>query len=290
MSFLQAVAVHPFLQFALLAGLAASVCAGVVGTYVVARRIAYLAGSISHFVLAGMGAARYFQVVHQIHWLSPLLGALIAACAGAMLVSWVSMRWKQREDSVIGAMWAFGMAVGVLFMAATPGYNEDLMSYLFGNILMVSQSQLWLLGILDAVIVALGVLFYHKFLSICFDDEFAKLRGINTHFYYTMLLLMTSITVVVLTTVVGLILVIALLTLPAAAASTMARRLWQMMWIGAVLCALAVGSGVWLSFELDWPAGATIIVMATMVFLVAQGSSYLVRKRRSRAMQDRQAS
>lgn len=290
MSFLQAVLAHPFLQFALLAGLAASVCAGVVGTYVVARRIAYLAGSISHFVLAGMGAARYLQVVHGIEWLTPLHGALVAACVGAMLVSWVSMKWKQREDSVIGAMWAFGMAVGVLFMANTPGYNEDLMSYLFGNILMVSESQLWLLGVLDAVVLLLGLLFYHKFLAICFDDEFAKLRGINTQFYYTLLLLMTSITVVVLTTVVGLILVIALLTLPAAAASTMARRLWQMMWIGALLCAVAVGSGVWLSFELDWPAGATIIVMATLIFLATQGGAYLAHRRRSRAMQDTPAS
>lgn len=282
MTFFQALGAHLFLQYALLAGLAASVCAGVVGTYVVARRIAYLAGSISHFVLGGMGAARYFQVVHKVQWLSPLVGAIAAACCGAVLVSWVSMRWKHREDSVIGALWALGMAVGVLFMAATPGYNEDLMSYLFGNILMVSRDQLWLLVVLDALVIALGVLFYHKFLAICFDDEFARLRGVNTHGYYTLLLVMTSLTVVVLTTVVGLVLVIALLTLPAAAASPLVRRLWQMMWLGALLCAVSVVVGLWVSFELNWPAGATIIVAATGIYLMAQAAAWLRKRSLSR--------
>ncbi len=278
MSFFQALITHPFLQYALLAGLAASVSAGVVGTYVVARRIAYLAGSISHFVLGGMGAARYVQVVHGVSWATPLVGAVAAAVLGAVIVSQVSLRWKHREDSVIGALWALGMAVGVLFMANTPGYSEDLMSYLFGNILMVSKNQIALLVGLDVVVVAAGVLFYHKFLSICFDEEFARLRGINTDVYYTLLLILTSITVVVLMTVVGLILVIALLTLPAAAASPFARKLWHMMWIGGLICGFSVVSGVWLSYELDWPSGATIIVVATAVYALAQGIA-AIRKR-----------
>src|SRR5262245_35074816 len=149
MTFLRDVAENSFLQIALLTGVLVSVACGIVGTYVVTRRITYIAGGIAHCVLGGMGAARYFavehgwKVYHPIYgWepLHPLYGAIVAALLAAIIIGLVSLRAKQREDTVIGALWAIGMATGVLFISQTRGYNADLMSYLFGNILLVTRS------------------------------------------------------------------------------------------------------------------------------------------------------
>ena len=277
--FLDAAANYAFVQYALLAGVLASVACGIVGTYVVVRRITYLAGGISHCVLGGLGAALYFQRVHGWHWLTPLLGAIIAALAAAMIIGLVSLRAKQREDTVIGALWAVGMAVGVLFIARTPGYSQDLMSYLFGNILMVSPGDLWLMAALDALVVVLGLVFYNQFLAVCFDEEFARVRGMRVEFYYLLLLGLTALTVVLLVTVVGIILVIALLTLPVAVAGHFARRLWQMMALATVFSILFTTAGLAISYKPDLPAGATIIVLAGAVYLVVLVLSRLLRPR-----------
>jgi zinc transport system permease protein len=277
--FLDAAAHYAFVQYALLAGVLAGVACGIVGTYVVVRRITYLAGGISHCVLGGIGAALYFQRVHGWHWLTPLLGAIIAALAAAMIIGLVSLRAKQREDTVIGALWAVGMAVGVLFIARTPGYSQDLMSYLFGNILMVSPGDLWLMAALDALVVVLGLVFYNQFLAVCFDEEFARVRGMRVEFYYLLLLGLTALTVVLLVTVVGIILVIALLTLPVAVAGHFARRLWQMMALATVFSILFTTAGLAISYKPDLPAGATIIVLAGAVYLVVVVLSRLFRPR-----------
>ena len=277
--FLDAAANYAFVQYALLAGVLAGVACGIVGTYVVVRRITYLAGGISHCVLGGIGAALYFQRVHGWHWLTPLIGAIIAALAAAMIIGLVSLRAKQREDTVIGALWAVGMAVGVLFIARTPGYSQDLMSYLFGNILMVTPGDLWLMAALDALVVVLGLAFYNQFLAVCFDEEFARVRGMRVDFYYLLLLGLTALTVVLLVTVVGIILVIALLTLPVAVAGHFARRLWQMMALATVFSILFTTVGLAISYKPDLPAGATIIVLAGGVYLVVVVLSRLVRPR-----------
>ncbi|MCX5675292.1 MAG: metal ABC transporter permease [Planctomycetota bacterium] len=277
--FLDAAAHYAFVQYALLAGVLAGVACGIVGTYVVVRRITYLAGGISHCVLGGIGAALYFQRVHGWHWLTPLVGAIIAALAAAMIIGLVSLRAKQREDTVIGALWAVGMAVGVLFIARTPGYSQDLMSYLFGNILMVSPGDLWLMAALDALVVVLGLVFYNQFLAVCFDEEFARVRGMRVEFYYLILLGLTALTVVLLVTVVGIILVIALLTLPVAVAGHFARRLWQMMALATVFSILFTTAGLAISYKPDLPAGATIIVLAGAVYLVVVVLSRLLRPR-----------
>ena len=151
--FLSAVQHYRFLQYTLASGLLASVACGIVGSYVVAHRISYIAAGISHCVLGGMGAARYLQVVYGWQHVKPLYGAVATALLAATIIGVVSLRAKQREDTVIGALWAIGMAVGVLFISRTPGYGEDLMSYLFGNILMVSRNDLWLVVGLDALVV-----------------------------------------------------------------------------------------------------------------------------------------
>ena len=277
--FLDAAANYAFVQYALLAGVLAGVACGIVGTYVVVRRITYLAGGISHCVLGGIGAALYFQRVHGWLWLTPLVGAIIAALAAAMIIGLVSLRAKQREDTVIGALWAVGMAVGVLFIARTPGYSQDLMSYLFGNILMVSPGDLWLMAALDALVVVLGLVFYNQFLAVCFDEEFARVRGMRVDFYYLLLLGLTALTVVLLVTVVGIILVIALLTLPVAVAGHFARRLWQMMALATVFSILFTTAGLAISYKPDLPAGATIIVLAGAVYLLVVVLSRLLRPR-----------
>ncbi len=281
MEFFSAVLKYDFLMRAVATGLLASVACGIVGTYVVTRRITYIAGGIAHCVLGGMGAARYLQTVHGLGWAHPIYGAVVAALAAALIIGLVSLRAKEREDTVIGALWAIGMAVGVLFIHMTPGYNQELMSYLFGNILMVTKSNLWMLAALDALIVLAGVLFYNQFLAVCFDSEFALLRGMKTEMFYLLLLCLTALTVVLLITVVGIVLVIALLTLPVAVAGHFSRTLWQMMLISIGLSAIFTIGGLSLSFGPDLPAGAMTIVLAGGAYLLVLVGKRVFRFRTS---------
>jgi len=272
---------HAFLQYALIGGLLASVTCGIVGSFVVVRRTTYVAGAIAHCVLGGMGAARYMQRVHGVEWATPLLGATVAAVLAALIIAAVTLRGRQREDTVLSAVWAIGMAVGISFITATPGYYEDLMSYLFGNILMVGASDLWHMAILDAVVVALMLLFYDKFLVISFQPELARLRGIRVGAYHTLLLVLTSLTVVLLTQVVGLVMVIALLTLPATTALQFAGKLWSAMILAAVLCLLYTIGGIAISYGPELPAGATVIEVAGAAYLLALFGKWLYRRFRS---------
>ena len=280
MTFLHAVAEHAFLQRALLTGLLASVACGVVGTYVVARRITSIAGAIAHSVLGGLGAARYLAVVAGWTWVTPLEGALAAALVSALVIGMVSLRAKQREDTVIGAVWAIGMAAGVVFIARTPGYAEDLMSYLFGNILMVAARDLWLIAALDVVVVALGLVFYRQFLAVCFDAEFASLRGVRTGVAYLTLLGLTALTVVLLSTVVGIVMVIALVTLPVAVAGQFAKTLAQTMVLATLVSVTLTAAGLALSYGPDLPAGATIILLAGGVYLAVTAARALAARLR----------
>jgi zinc transport system permease protein len=271
---------YPFLQYALLTGLLVSVACGIIGSYVVTKRITYIAGSIAHTVLGGLGAARYFQTVYHWEWFHPLYGAVLAALVSALIIGVVSMRARQREDTVIGSLWAVGMAAGILFIYKTPGYNEDLMSYLFGSILMVSPQDLWMIAGLDILVVTVGVLFYNQFLALCFDEEFARLRGVHVESYYLLLLCLTALTVVLLVTVVGIVMVIALLTLPAAVAGELTKRLWHMMALSTVLTAFFTTAGLAASYGPDLPAGATTIIIAGISYLLVVSGLRLFRARR----------
>lgn len=265
-----------FLQHAFLSGLLASVVCGVIGTFVVVKRISYIAGGISHTVLGGMGAALYFQTVYGWKWLSPIHGAVAASLISALIIGVVSLRARQREDTVIGALWAVGMATGILFISRTPGYNTDLMSYLFGNILLVSSDDLWLLVGLDILVLGCVLIFYRQFVSVCFDDEFARLRGIKVEFYYLFLLCLISLTVVLLVTVVGVVMVIAMLTLPTAIAGFVAKDLRQMMFISVLLCAAFTSTGLAASYAPNFPTGATTILLAGatyLVFIIVRGAT-----------------
>lgn len=266
--FIQDLQASRLLQYALLAGLLSSFSAGVVGSLVVVRRTTYLAGAISHCVLAGLGLARYLQRAHGIAWMTPMTGAVAAAILAAAIVAAASYGGRHRSDSVLSAVWAVGMAIGVSFMAVTPGYQDDLMSYLFGSILMVGPAELGLMAGLDVVVIVTTVVCYNRFLAIGFSEETARLRGVPVMLYDTILLVLTALTIVLLVKVAGIILALALLTLPAATAGLLTRRLGHMMLV-AVLISMAVSAGgLALSYGPDWPAGATIVELAAALYIL----------------------
>lgn len=274
--FFQAVVDHGFMRSALLAGLLAAVACGIIGSFVVVRRIVFISGGIAHSVLGGMGIACFLGG-------QPIHGALIAALVAAVIIGLVSLHARQKEDTIIGALWAVGMAVGVLFIARTPGYNVDLMSYLFGNILIVPPGDLALIAGLDVAIVALVVVFYRKFLAVCFDEEFARLQGVRVELIYILLLCLIALTVVTLIQVVGLILVIALLTLPAAIALNFSRSLVVVMALATGLGFIFTTGGLALSYGPDLPTGAMIVLVAGVAYLVTIGGRGLVGRLRQRS-------
>ena len=280
MEFLQSLTQHVFLQHAVLAGLLASIGCGVMGSYVVVKRIGFLAGGIAHAVLGGMGAAFFFGA-------EPMFGALIAAIMVALLIGWFTLGWRQQEDTLIGAMWAVGMATGILFISQTPGYQVDLMTYLFGNILLVTSQDLWLMMTLDILLLLLVMLYYRQFLAVAFDEEFARLRGVPVAFFYLLLLCLVAVSVVLLIRIVGLILVIALLTLPAAIALQYVHTVGRMMVVATVLGAMFCVLGLAVSYQPDLPAGATIILVAGVAYLLSTLLSSLRQRYRSRVMTTR---
>lgn len=273
-SFFTALTQHAFLQTAVAAALLASIGCGVMGTYVVVKRIAFIAGGIAHSVLGGMGAAVYFGI-------DPLHGALPAAAAAALLIGWVRLYWRAQEDTLISAMWAIGMAIGVLFIAKAPGYQADLTSYLFGNILLVPSGSLWFMVTLDLLLLIIVTAFHRQFLAVVFDEEFARLRGVPVGFFYLLLLVLVAVTVVLLIQVVGLILVLALLTLPAAVAGHYVHSLGRMMLIATLLSAVLSIAGLALSYGPDLPAGPTIILLAGAVYVSSAVISRILDRRRA---------
>ena len=238
------------------------------------RRITYIAAAISHCVLGGIGAALYLQKAVGLAWCDPMYGAVAAALLSALVIGLVSLSARQREDTVISAVWAVGMAVGLLFLRQTPGYN-DAMSYLFGNINYISRHDLWLVAALDILVAGLAVLFHNKFLAVCFDEEFTELRGVRAKLYFLFLLCLTALAVVLLVRIVGIVMVIALLTLPAAVAGHFSRRLWQMMALAAIFCLVFIVAGVGVSYTYQLLSGPVIIVIAAVVYLaVALGTRW----------------
>lgn len=258
---------NSFLRLALYVGTLASLPFGIIGTYIVTRRISYLAGAIAHCVFGGIGAGLYIQIKLGVTWFDPMYGAIAAALFAAIIIGLVSLHAQQREDTIIGALWAIGMAAGILFIDITPGYF-DITSYLFGDILLISQSDLYLVIGLDILTALIVILFFNKLFAVCFDDEFARLRGINADAFYILLLCLTSITVVLLVRMVGIIMVIALLTIPPAIAGIFAGKLWHMMTLSTILCAVFTWSGLAVSYQFNLSSGPTIIMIAGITYLL----------------------
>ena len=268
--FLQALSQYRFLQVALIAALLASVGCGVMGPYVVVKRITFIAGGIAHSVLGGMGLALYFGA-------DPLAGALLAAILAAVLIDWVRLNWHTAEDTLIGALWAIGMAIGILFISRIPGYQADLVSYLFGNILLVPEKELWFMAGLDAVLVLVVALWHRQILAVVFDEEQARLRGLPVTFLYLLLLVLIALTVVLLIHVVGLIMVLALLTLPAAIAGQYVHSLTRMMLIASLLSMFLSTLGLAMSYAPNLPPGPSIVLLTALAYVI---SSLLTRRGR----------
>lgn len=266
----------PFMRNAMIAGILSSVLFGVLGAVVTVKRISGLAGAISHAVLGGIGMALFFSASGMVPWLTPVMGAMIFAVLASIIIGFVSLRAKQREDTVINAIWAVGMSIGVLFMAKTPGYTDP-MSYLFGNILLISVYDLYLLAALDVIVVFFAWRFYPQIEASSFDEEFSRVRGVKTQALFLVLLTVIAISVVLLQTFVGIVMVIAMLTLPAGTAGYFARNLAWMMWLGSIFSALFTIAGISASWSMDTPAGATVVVITGAVFLLAAVIQMVVR-------------
>ncbi len=269
MNFFSALVEHPFLLMALFAGCAASLAGGVIGSYVVIKKIVSMSGSIAHSVLGGMGVFLWLKRSYGWDFLTPLQGALVAGLSSALLMGWIHLKYKQREDTLIAAIWSTGMSIGVIFIALTPGYNVELLNFLFGNILWVSKSDLQLLFFLDVLIVAVVALLYRRFLAICFDEQQALLQKVSVHTLYLLLLSLVAIAIVLLIQIVGAILVITLLAIPASIAALFTKDLWRMMGLASLLGILCTCLGLYTSYELNWPPGSTISLVAAALYLAS---------------------
>ena len=269
----------PFIRYALIAGLLSSAAFGMVGSFVVVRRISYIAGAVSHAALAGLGGSLYLKVVHEISWVSPLFGATVAALLSAWIIALVNLYAAEREDTIIGAIWAVGMAIGLLFIAKTPGYMDP-MSYLFGNILLIGKGDLLLIMVLNLLVVVMVLLFYPQLQAVCFDEPYARTRNVPTGFFMILLVTLTAVTVVLMVSTVGIVMVIAMLTLPAATAGLFARRLSGMMLYGGIICAVSNAAGLYSSYTLDVPTGAMTILVSGGIYVAALSLRSLRRRLR----------
>jgi zinc transport system permease protein len=256
---------YPFFRRALVAGLLASVACGVMGTWVVVRRIASISGGVSHAAFGGVGLG-------YLCGFDPMLGATGFALGAGAGVGVAYRRFGAGLDTLIAMVWSLGMALGILFVHLRPGYPPDLMSYLFGSILLIPPNYIWIVLSLDIVIVALVALFFRELRAVAFDEEFARVMRLPVERYFHLLLALTSLAVVTLIRIVGVILVIALLTVPAAVARQWQNGLLGMMVLASAVAATLTTAGLfltwWLSsaFSLDVPTGPVIIVLSVILY------------------------
>ena len=261
-----------FMRHALMAGVLVSIACGIVGVYVVVNRFVFVSGGIAHAAYGGIGLGYFLGI-------NPVWGAILFSLAAALGMGVVQRKTRQRADTIIGVMWAIGMAVGIVFVDLTRGYAVDLMSYLFGSILTVPRSDLVIMAILDVVIIALVVVFYKELLAISYDETFATVENVPVGAIYITLLCLVALTVVMLMRVVGLIMVIALLTMPAAISEQFTSSLKKMMVLSVILGIVFTTVGLWLSYALNLTSGATIILVTGCAFLLSVLYKALAKRR-----------
>ncbi|PIE35349.1 hypothetical protein CSA56_04550 [candidate division KSB3 bacterium] len=251
-----------FMQNAVLAGILASIACGIIGSYVVVNRTVFISGGIAHAAYGGIGLGYYLGV-------EPTLIAIPFSLFAAMIMGLIQHRTRQHADTLIGVLWAIGMALGIIFIDLTPGYAADLMSYLFGSILAVPRSSILLMLGMNVLILLVVSLFYNEFLALSFDREYARVLSIPVEPLYLLQLALTALTVVLTMRVVGLIMVIALLTIPAAISSQFTSKLHHMMFLSALLGVGFTLIGLTLSYLFNLTSGATIILVAGTGFLLS---------------------
>ena len=270
---------YEFMQNALMAGLLAGIICGIMGTLVVVNRVVFLSGGIAHAAYGGIGLAFFMG------W--PFLaGALSFTLVMALLMAAITLKAKHRSDTIIGVIWALGMAMGIIFIDLTPGYNVDLMSYLFGSILTVPDSDIWMMLVVGICIIGVVSYFYHDYLALSYDEEFAQIRGVPVKALYFLLIGMLAVTIVFIIQVVGLILVIALLTIPPYIAEKYSKSLFVMMVLSSLLSAFFTVTGLWLSYAFDTTSGASIILVAGLGFLISFVIESVLSKISKRAVMD----
>ena len=253
---------YPFMQKALIAAVLVSIACGVVGSYVVIKRIVSLSGAISHAAFGGVGLGYFLGV-------NPVLAAIPFSIISAMAIGGVRQITNISEDTGIGILWSVGMAIGVIFINLTPGYAPDLFSYLFGSILTVNNTDLYIMLILDLIIIATVYLFRREFLAVSFDEEFSKVVGLPALLIYMLLLALVALSVVVLIKVVGVILLIALFTIPAAISKQYTYNLRKLMVLATIIGIILTSFGLILSYIFNLASGATIVMVLAAAFAIS---------------------
>ncbi len=253
---------YEFMQRALVAAVLVSVACGVVGSYVVIKRIVSLSGAISHAAFGGVGLGYFLGV-------NPVLAAIPFSIASAIAIGGVKQKVNISEDTAIGILWSVGMAIGVIFINLTPGYAPDLFSYLFGSILTVANIDLYIMFVLDLIIIATVYLFRREFLAISFDEEFSKVVGLPALLIYMLLLALVALSVVVLIKIVGVILLIALFTIPAAISKQYTYNLRKLMFLATIVGIILTSLGLILSYIFNLASGATIVMVLAAAFTIS---------------------
>lgn len=263
---------YQFFQNAIAMALLASVASGVIGTYIVVKRMSMITGSMSHTAFGGLGISYFLGA-------SPILGAIIFSLLSAVGISIFRKRGK-RLDIMLSFSWATGMAIGLLFMFITPGYATNLFSYLFGNILLVSASDIILIAVLDVVVITFTLLMFNSFMSVTFDEEYSEIRNMPVSFIYTALLSLIALTIVMLIQAVGIVLLIALLTMPAATAQVFCRTMKRMMLASWIITMLSMITGLFVSYLTNFPAGPVIVLITSMIYVISMVLERFNRKKK----------
>lgn len=262
MNFFEALGTYDFLVDALLAAVLSGVACGIVGTYVVTRRLVFLGGGITHASFGGIGIAYHFG-------LNPIGGAMIFAILSALGIEWAGAKGRIREDSAIGIVWSLGMAIGTLFIFATPGYAPNLMSFLFGDVLTVGHFNIVALEVLVGVLCVVMLLWYRLVMWASFDKEYARSQGVRANLILTAMTVLTAITIVLSIRIVGIVLLISLLTVPAVIASALTKSYPRILLLASLFAVVGNVVGLWVAYEVDFPVGATtIILLGITLFIV----------------------
>ncbi|MBE3115492.1 MAG: metal ABC transporter permease [Actinobacteria bacterium] len=258
---------YEFMRNAVIAAVLVNIACGIVGTYVVIKKIVFVSGGISHAAFGGIGLGYLLGI-------NPIVAAIPFSLLSAITIGLISKRSKLSEDAAIGIIWAVGMASGIIFINLTPGYAPDLFSYLFGNILTIPVSDLYIMLVMDFIIILIVVLFFKEFYATSFDEEFSTVIGIPNRILYLVLLCMVALSVVVLIRIVGIILVIALLTIPSSICRQFTYNMKKLIISSIVTGIILTITGLWISYLLDLASGATIILLLALVFLL----SFFIKK------------
>ena len=248
-----------FFRNAFLAALVASITCGIIGTYIVSRRIVFISGGITHASFGGIGMGYYFGF-------DPILGAIVFGIISALGIEFFTKRADLREDSAIAMLWSLGMALGVIFIFLTPGYAPNLMSYLFGNILTVSKGDLIYLFILAIFVICFFLIFYRMIIFVSFDEEFALTNNAPVRLFNALLISLVALTIVLNIRVVGIILVMSLLTIPQAIANLFTKRFDVMIFYSILFGFLGSITGLTISYIYDIPSGAAIIFTLVVIY------------------------